>query len=57
VWLALYRIPNLSKQAFGPVAVWSKDILLLLGAEFLVLVVVLLLSTYGQSRKTSFLSS
>jgi ABC-2 type transport system permease protein len=57
VWVALYRIPNLSKQAFGPVAVWSKDILLLLGTELLVLVVVLALSAYGQSRKTSFLSS
>jgi len=57
VWMALYRIPNLSKQAFGPVPVWSKDILLVLGAEFLVLAVVLSLGVYGQSRKTSFLSS
>jgi ABC-2 type transport system permease protein len=57
VWVALYRIPNLAKQAFGPVAVWSKDILWLLGLEFLVLVIVLALSAYGQSRKTSFLSA
>ena len=57
VWVALYRIPNLSKQAFGPVAVWSKDILILLGAELLVLIVVLALSAYGQARKTSFLSA
>jgi ABC-2 type transport system permease protein len=57
VWVALYRTPNLAKQAFGPVAVWSKDMLLLLGLEFLVLVVVLALGAYGQARKTSFLSS
>jgi ABC-2 type transport system permease protein len=57
VWVALYRTPNLGKQAFGPVAVWSKDILLLLGLEFLVLTIVLALGAYGQARKTSFLST
>ena len=57
VWVALYRTPNLSKQAFGPVAVWSTDILLLLGAECFVLVVVLIAAAYAQSRRASFLSA
>jgi ABC-2 type transport system permease protein len=57
LWVTLYRTPNLGKQAFGPVAVWSQDILLLLGVELLVLVIVLTLAAFGQSRKTSFLSA
>jgi hypothetical protein len=56
VWAALYRIPGLSKQAFGPVAVWSADIPMLLGAEFVVLLVVLITAGYGQSRRTRFLA-
>lgn len=57
VWVALYNTPNLSKQAFGPIAVWSPHILLLLGAEFGVLLVALVTAAFAQSRKTSFLSS
>jgi ABC-2 type transport system permease protein len=54
-WLVLSQLPGLMYQAFGPVAVWSPQILWFLAVEVLVLVVALALGAFGQSRRTSFL--
>jgi hypothetical protein len=58
-WLVLYillsHVPSLTKTWAGPVAVWSSPVFKILGVEFGLIVLILGLTLYLQSRKRSFI--
>ena len=53
-WYMLARNPAIGAGMKSPVIVWSKEILTVLGAEFAVIVLILGLTFYFQSRKRDF---
>ena len=56
VWISLVsHFPSLGKTWNGPVAVWSPAVLKILGAEFAMVLMILGLTLYVQSRKRSFI--
>jgi ABC-2 type transport system permease protein len=58
-WLVWYllvsRVPSLTKTWSGPVAVWSPEVVKILVVEFAIVVLILGLTLYLQSRKRSFI--
>ncbi len=56
VWFLLVsRVPSLMQNASGPVAVWSPAVFKILGTEFAIVLVILTLTLFLQSRKRSFI--
>jgi ABC-type Na+ efflux pump permease subunit len=53
-WYLLVRNPAIQANMRGPVIVWSKEILTVLGTEFAIIVLILGLTFYLQSRKRDF---
>ena len=49
------KVPSIEGPMTGPVAVWSREALLILGAEALAVVALLALTFWVQSRKKDFL--
>jgi hypothetical protein len=54
-WYWLTRIPSLTAHWTSPVAIWSPAVLMVLGAEFGVIVLILTLTLFFQSRKREFI--
>lgn len=54
IWYFIARNPALMDNARGPVAVWNSAALNFLAAEFVLIVVILALTYYLQSRKRDF---
>jgi ABC-2 type transport system permease protein len=58
-WLAWYllvsHLPELTKTWGGPVAVWSPAVFKVLGVEFAMILVILGVTLYLQSRKRNFI--
>jgi ABC-2 type transport system permease protein len=55
VWLLVVTTPALTRDLSSPVAVWSPEVLTLLGAELGFIVLILASTFYLQSRKTDYL--
>jgi|SRR5579872_7466010 len=56
VWYLLIRhVPSLTQTWGGPIAVWSPPVLKILGVEFAIVVLILGLTLYLQSRKRNFI--
>jgi ABC-2 type transport system permease protein len=54
-WFLLMKIPGLPQQLKGPVAIWSRPILLMLAGQLTFIVASLALTFYLQSRKRDFI--
>ena len=56
VWFILVsHVPSLAKTWSGPVAVWSPAVFKILGVEFAIIVLILGVTLYVQSRKRNFI--
>jgi hypothetical protein len=54
IWTAMIQIPALTANASGPKPVWNSTVLTILGVELGLIVLILALTYYLQSRKRDF---
>ena len=54
-YLLISHVPSLTRTWGGPVAVWNREVMNILGGEFAVILLILGPTLYLQSRKRNFL--
>ena len=55
IWTYMVQVPALTTNAAGPVPVWNSTVLRILGVELGLIVLILALTYYLQSRKRDFI--